>query len=235
MISPKTRELGRYFHDISKYKPLTRSEEEKIGREARHGSVGAKNRLITSNLRFVVDVAKNYSQCGVPFQDLVAEGNIGLMKAADKFDERKGIKFISYAVWWIRQSIQSCIKEKGNVSYVPLPQNDNGEVVCEDNESVEEVNKSDIMFSNIEEEYEKEQEDKNKEMVDKIMTCLDERERNIIIDYFGLGENKELTLDEMGKKYGLTNERVRQIKEKAMRKMKCEALLADGNEDFFNN
>lgn len=218
-------DLKSYYSDINKYQPLSRDEEIKVGRRIRKGDLGAKDRLITSNLKFVVDVAKKYYNSGVPFPDLIAEGNIGLMRAADKFDERKGFKFISYAIWWIRQSIQECIKNRTVNSFISLPETSSGETMCEDYESVNEVNKNEYLFSDIEEAYEQDVIDNQKRVISKLLDKLSDREKNIISDYFGLNDTNELTLDEIGEKYHLTNERVRQIKEKALRKMRSEVLL----------
>lgn len=224
-ICGELNDLKPYYNDISKYKPLTKEEEMKVGKRVRRGDSKAKDKLVVSNLKFVVDVAKKYYNSGVPFPDLIAEGNIGLIRAADKFDERKGYKFISYAVWWIRQSIQEYIKSRGINTFVSLPETSVGETMCEDSESVETVNKNECLFSDIEESYDKDVIDDQKRIISKLLDNLDDRERNIISDYFGLDDTEELTLNEIGQKYHLTNERVRQIKEKALRKMRSEALL----------
>lgn len=220
--------MQSYYNDINRFRTMTREEERTVGRRARHGSRSAKNELVTANLRFVVDVAKKYSHCGVPFQELVAEGNMGLMRAADKFDERRGIKFISYAVWWIKQSIHECIKNKAKDNFVEIPMvADKGDEALEDEMTVGEVNKNEALFSTMEDEHEKEVEDENKRMVRRLMTVLDEREKGIISDLYGLDERKPLNMEEIAGKLGLTNERVRQIKEKALRKMKSEALMVE--------
>lgn len=207
-------EIKQYFYDVNKYNRLTIEEEKEIGKLVKEGDEKAINKLILCNLKFVIMIAKSYKSYGIPFSDLIAEGNIGLIKAAKKFDFTKDNKFISYAVWWIKQSIQDYIKK--NVSL-------NTEVqeiftVINKEESDDFVN-DDLLEDDYDEEISK------IETVSSLMECLNRREIDIISSYFGLGNEDELTLEEIGNKYGLTKERVRQIKEKALIKLRSSALL----------
>jgi RNA polymerase primary sigma factor len=248
--------------------PLISIDEEielaqKIKKGGREGEI-AKDKLVTANLRFVVSVAKQYQNQGLSLPDLINEGNLGLIKAAEKFDETRGFKFISYAVWWIRQSILQAIAEQSRIVRLPLNQ-------------VGSVNKINRILSKFEQENERrpsvdeisEQidlpEDKVGEamlantrhvsvdapfvdgednslldvlvnddapMADRqlvaeslrseisnVLKTLNERERCVIRAFYGIGE-PEMTLEEIGNKYGLTRERVRQIKEKAIRRLR---------------
>lgn len=221
------REIQTYFDDINKYKPLLKKEERIIGKKIKNGDANSIDKLITSNLKFVVSIAKNYKTYGVPFSDLISEGNIGLIKAAYKFDYKKDIKFISYAVWWIRQSIQEYIKKTTlNNSRELSDIRINSECA-----SVDE-NGDDLVYDNItpntisdEETFDLDEFKKNS--VKNLLDCLTNRESDIISCYFGLNNTEGLTLEEIGDKYGLTKERVRQIKEKALRKLRVNALLSD--------
>jgi RNA polymerase primary sigma factor len=256
--------LEKYLSEIGKEELLSSDEEVELAQRIRKGDQQALERLTKSNLRFVVSVAKQYQNQGLALPDLINEGNMGLIKAAEKFDETRGFKFISYAVWWIRQSILQAIAEQSRIVRLPLNQ-------------VGSMNKINKMLSKFEQENERhpsideisEQivlpEDKidaamqisgrhvsvdapfvdgednslldvlvndNAPMADRelvkeslqaeitnALQMLNERERNIIRAFYGIGE-PELTLEEIGHKYGLTRERVRQIKEKAIRRLR---------------
>lgn len=217
-------EIKRYFKDIKKIKPLSRSAEKEIGIRVKNGDESAKNELIRANLKFVVNVAKKYKGFGVPFTDLIAEGNIGLIKAANKFDYARDVKFISYAVWWIKQSIQECIKRNNTV--------DNMEGSTEDslvekgaigNADDLKVNSKSVL---VQDEYANQEEldNERKLAINELFVGLPPRERDILKYSFGLSNGKQLTLEEIGLKYKLTKERVRQLKEKALRKVRINAL-----------
>lgn len=256
--------LEKYLAEIGKEELLTADEEVELAQRIRKGDRKALDRLTKANLRFVVSVAKQYQNQGLSLPDLINEGNLGLIKAAEKFDETRGFKFISYAVWWIRQSILQAIAEQSRIVRLPLNQ-------------VGSMNKINRMLSKFEQENERrpsveeisEHIDLPEEKIDEAMMAttrqvsvdapfvdgednslldilvnddspmadkqlvaeslrseianallmLNERERNIIMAFYGIGQ-PEMTLEEIGNKYGLTRERVRQIKEKAIRRLR---------------
>ena len=256
--------LEKYLQEIGKEELLTTDEEVELAQLIRKGDRHALDKLTKANLRFVVSVAKQYQNQGLSLPDLINEGNLGLIKAAEKFDETRGFKFISYAVWWIRQSILQAIAEQSRLVRVPLNQ-------------VGSVNKINKILTKFEQENERrpsvdeisEQidlpEDKVGEalmanarhvsvdapfvdgednslldvlvnddapMADRqlvveslraeisaVLKTLNERERSVVTAFYGIGQ-PEMTLEEIGHKYGLTRERVRQIKEKAIRHLR---------------
>ena len=256
--------LEKYLSEIGHEELLSTDEEVELAQRIRKGDRKALERLTKANLRFVVSVAKQYQNQGLSLPDLINEGNLGLIKAAEKFDETRGFKFISYAVWWIRQSIMQAIAEQSRIVRLPLNQ-------------VGSVNKINRLLNKFEQENERrpsvdeisEQidlpEDKvgeammvnsrqvsmdapfvdgednslldvlindNAPMADRqlvkeslrteinnVLQTLTERERLIISAFYGIGQ-PEMTLEEIGNKYGLTRERVRQIKEKAIRRLR---------------
>ena len=260
----ESESLEKYLQEIGKEELLSTDEEVELAQRIRKGDRKALDRLTKANLRFVVSVAKQYQNQGLSLPDLINEGNLGLIKAAEKFDETRGFKFISYAVWWIRQSILQAIAEQSRIVRVPLNQ-------------VGSVNKINRMLNKFEQENERrpssveisEQTDIPQEKVDEaimvnsrhvsvdapfvdgednslldvlvnddapmadrqlvmeslrseiatVLKTLNERERNVITAFYGIGQ-PEMTLDEIGNKFGLTRERVRQIKEKAIRRLR---------------
>ncbi len=256
--------LDKYLQEIGREELITVEEEVELAQRIRKGDKEALERLTRANLRFVVSVAKQYQNHGLSLPDLINEGNLGLIKAAEKFDETRGFKFISYAVWWIRQSILQAIAEQSRI--VRLPLNQVG--------SVHKINK---MLSQFEQEHERRPsideiaastdlpEDKIEDAlkvntkhisvdapfvdgeenslldilpnadsptadyqlvmeslrneINRALLMLSERERQIVEAFFGINQ-PEMTLEEIGEKYGLTRERVRQIKEKAIRRLR---------------
>ena len=256
--------LDKYLQEIGKEELITVEEEVELAQRIRKGDRSALEKLTRANLRFVVSVAKQYQNQGLSLPDLINEGNLGLIKAAEKFDETRGFKFISYAVWWIRQSILQALAEQSRIVRLPLNQ-------------VGSLNKINKAFSKFEQENERipsteeladvleitkekiadtmrvsgrhvsvdapfiEGEDNslldvlvnesspvadraliNESLVREIeraLATLTERERDIIKLFFGIGV-QEMTLEEIGEKFGLTRERVRQIKEKAIRRLR---------------
>ena len=256
--------LDKYLQEIGKEEMITVEEEVELAQKIRNGDRKALERLTKANLRFVVSVAKQYQNQGLSLPDLINEGNLGLIKAAEKFDETRGFKFISYAVWWIRQSILQAIAEQSRLVRLPLNQ-------------VGSVNKINRILSKFEQENERkpsieeisEQLDIPEDKVDEAITasghhvsvdapfidgeenslldvlvnsdapmadrelvaeslraeinnalkCLNERERNVVEAFYGINQ-QELTLEEIGTKFGLTRERVRQIREKAIRRLR---------------
>jgi len=257
--------LDKYLQEISKEELLTAEEEVELAARVRKGDQKALETLTRANLRFVVSVAKQYQNQGLSLPDLINEGNLGLIKAAERFDETRGFKFISYAVWWIRQSILQAIAEQSRIVRLPLNQVSSVNKISQvlnrfeqENErrpSVDEISEQiDLPMEKIDEALSingkhvsvdapfADGEDNSlldvlvndsspsadkqlvleslRQEIQKVLSCLNERERLIIQAYFGI-EQPEMTLDEIGIKYGLTRERVRQIKEKAIRRLRC--------------
>ena len=231
-----TRTTQIYYDDLKKYKPLTKSREKHLLRLCRNGNTKAKNELLEANLKFVFDIAKRYTGRGLSISDLISEGNMGLLRAIDKFDESKDVKFISYAVWWIRQAMSEAIKKKKMLTMVEIDPSISNDAVFERSVSDEEdevLGKNDISFSNGEEEEKKELGATQKEVVGKLLGSLNKREREIIESYYGLGNNDEMTLYEIGKKYNLSSERVRQIKKQGLKKLRTKMLLLDDVEYLY--
>jgi RNA polymerase primary sigma factor len=263
----ETASLDKYLQEIGRVDLITAEEEVELARRIREGDQVALERLTKANLRFVVSVSKQYQNQGLSLPDLINEGNLGLIKAAKRFDETRGFKFISYAVWWIRQSILQALAEQARI--VRLPLNKIG--------SINKINKA---YSHLEQEYErppspdelaeclevsidevkqslsstgrhvsmdaplKEGDDSSSSMyevmsskdspspekellieslrreIERSLMTLTPREADVIRFYFGLNGSQAMTLEEIGLKFDLTRERVRQIKEKAIRRLK---------------
>ena len=261
----ESQSLDKYFHEIGKVELLTAEQEIELAIRIKQGDPAALEKLTKANLRFVVSVAKQYQNQGLSLGDLINEGNLGLIKAARRFDETRGFKFISYAVWWIRQSIMQALAEQSRIVRLPLNR-------------VGALNKIGKAYSNLEQEYEREpspeelaeelEMDVNdvseamtlaskhlsmdapfasneenrlldvleneelpapdttlmseslREEVERALAKLSEREAEVIRLYFGLDNDEPLTLEEIGDKFNLTRERVRQIKEKAIRRLR---------------
>jgi RNA polymerase primary sigma factor len=257
--------LDKYLQEIGREELITAEEEVDLAKKIRDGDQEALEKLTRANLRFVVSVAKQYQNQGLSLPDLINEGNLGLIKAARRFDETRGFKFISYAVWWIRQSILQALAEQSRIVRLPLNQ-------------VGSLNKINKAYSKLEQEFEREptadeiatlldlpidkvsdtmkvsgrhvsmdapfangeesslldvlvnhdslkadagliMESLSKE-IDRALSTLTERERDVVKLFFGIGLNHGLTLEEIGDKFDLTRERVRQIKEKAIRRLR---------------
>ena len=256
--------LDKYLQEIGHEELLSVDEEVELAQKIKKGDRRALERLTRANLRFVVSVAKQYQNQGLSLPDLINEGNVGLIKAAEKFDETRGFKFISYAVWWIRQSILQAIAEQSRI--VRLPLNQVGSVNKINRElnkfeqeherrpSVDEIaDRIDLPEDKIEEAMKVNnrhvsmdapfvdgednslldvladndmpmadkalvQESLRKE-IDRAIELLNDREQKVVRAFFGMG-SPEMTLEEIGEKYNLTRERVRQIKEKAIRRLR---------------
>lgn len=252
--------ISKYFKDVRKSVILTPKEEIDLAKRIKKGEQAAIDRLVNANLKFVVSVAKEYQGQGLPLSDLINEGNYGLIKAATRFDHKKGFRFISYAVWWVKQSIIQSLND--NARMVRLPANVIskishlnkeiskfeslnerepifGEIIGKDNELMSMINYPKCASLNdvINEEGDELIElipspendetfidEKIKQEIDETLNKLDERERAIIESYFGINtECEAMTLEAIGEKYGLTKERIRQIKEKAIRKLRHNA------------
>ena len=267
LTNRENKSLDQYFHEIARYELLSPDEEVKLAVQIRNGDINAQNKLVNANLRFVVSVAKMYQNQGLSLGDLINEGNIGLVKAAQRFDETRGFKFISYAVWWIRQGIMSAIADQSRV--VRLPLNQVGSLTrlgkayrdfereFERKPTAEELAK--VLEITTSELYQLQQisgrqlsvdaplkngeeksttlkdilkdesqampdrdlmSDSLKNEVEDILSSLDAREAEVIRLSFGIGSNHKATLEEIGLKFNLTRERIRQIKEKALRKLR---------------
>lgn len=220
------QELSTYFNDIQNIRRLTRREEQILSEKIQKGDEQALNKLVYHNLRFVVNIAKNYRNSNVPFADIISEGNLGLIRAAHKFDSTKGVKFISYAVWWIKNSINECIEKY----------NRDNETLSYDDYTINKCTDLDNKFEQINEDFEEKINNiqSRKNAIESLMKCLHEREIKILTLFFGLNGGKEMTLEEVGKEMCLTNERVRQIKDGALSKLKCEVLTYTDDEiDIF--
>lgn len=234
-VNDFTRTTQIYYEELKKYKPMTKAKEKRLLKKCKKGNLKAKNEILESNLKFVFDIAKHYTGRGVSISELISDGNMGLLRAIDKFDESKDVKFISYAVWWIRQAMLESIKKKSSISFVDIEPNiDNDssmdKKLVEDNEDDISVNNN---FSNENDERSKEICENQKNMIANVISTLSERERDIIENYYGLNDKKELTLTDIGKKYDLSTERVRQIKLVALRKLRSKILLYDDFEELF--
>jgi RNA polymerase primary sigma factor len=260
----ETQSLDKYLTEIGKVDLITAQEEVTLTQKIREGDQAALERLTKANLRFVVSVAKQYQNQGITLGDLINEGNLGLIKAAKRFDETKGFKFISYAVWWIRQSIISAISDQSRSVRLPLNQIGN-------------LSKIRKAQSRLEQEFEREptpeelaemlettvekitdslrnsgrqvsvdapfQQGEEGTLLDvmqnddpatdsslihdslatelgRSLSKLNERDREVLMLFYGLGNNNSHTLEEIGEKFVLTRERVRQIKDKALQKLK---------------
>ncbi|MCC7331081.1 MAG: sigma-70 family RNA polymerase sigma factor [Flavobacteriales bacterium] len=257
--------LDKYLQEIGREELITAEDEVELARKIKDGDQRALEKLVKSNLRFVVSVAKQYQNQGLTLPDLINEGNLGLIKAAQRFDETRGFKFISYAVWWIRQSILQAIAEQARIVRLPLNQ-------------VGSLNRINKAFSKLEQQFEREpsvdeiaemleigdekivdaikisgkhisvdapfrddedgnlldvltnhdspnsdvsliSESLNKEIT-RTLSTLTDKEQDVLKMFFGIGIPHPLSLEEIGDKYNLTRERVRQIKEKAIRRLR---------------
>ena len=222
-----TETVRVYYDDLKKYRPLTKAKERRLLKKCKKGNLKAKNEILESNLRVVFDIARHYTGRGVPISELISDGNMGLLRAIEKFDESKDVKFISYAVWWIRQAMLESIKKKNAINFVEIEPNTDNDVsmdkkLIEDDEDDTYFNND---FSNENDEKESEIKIGQKNIVIKLLNVLDERERDVIESYYGINDKKELTLTDIGKKYNLSSERVRQIKKKGLMKLRTEMLL----------
>jgi RNA polymerase primary sigma factor len=261
----ETPSLDKYLHEIGKVDLLSSEEEVELASKIRKGDHQALDKLIKANLRFVVSVSKQYQNQGLSLPDLINEGNVGLIKAAQRFDETRGFKFISYAVWWIRQSILQALAEQARIVRLPL-------------NKIGSINRINRAFSDLEQKFEREpsvQEiadmldlapedvkeamksagrhvsmdapikddeestlydvllskdasspdkgllcDSLRKEIERVLSILTYREANILRLYFGLDTKYQFTLEEIGQEFNLTRERVRQIKEKAIKRLK---------------
>lgn len=252
--------INRYFKDVKKSEGLSTEKEQELAKRIQEGDTKAIDELVEANLKFVVTIAKEFQGQGLPLPDLISEGNYGLIKAAYKFDHTKGFKFISYAVWWIRQAILQSLNDNARIIRLPTnvvnkiqqvrkdiekfeflnereailgeEVNDKGDkfrkvatgsIILNDkiNEEGDELHEliEDISFKQEDNYYSMDAEVKIE--LDRILSVLDEREREIIECYFGVNiEGEPMTLETIGERFKLSKERIRQIKEKAIRKLR---------------
>ncbi len=260
----ESQSLDKYLQEIGREELISVNEEVELAQRIKKGDIAARDKLTRANLRFVVSVAKQYQNQGLSLPDLITEGNLGLLRAAEKFDETRGFKFISYAVWWIRQSILQALAEQSRIVRLPLNQVGSLNKITKELSKFEQENERrpspeelaerldipvdkiadtlkvsgrhtsiDAPFVEGEEnslidvlpnddspmaDSKLTQESLSKE-VDRALHQLQDREREILQMFFGIG-CQEMTLEEIGDKFDLTRERVRQIKEKAIRRLK---------------
>lgn len=265
VIVPDETALELYLKDISRNKALSSEEESSLAARIKKGDKKALDKLVKANLRFVVSVARNYQNQGLPLSELISEGNIGLIKAAKRFDEKKNFKFISYAVWWIRQGILRALADRSRITRIPLhrigvihkvrttqsrleqkySRLPSSEEIAHElgvgNDEVQAIqrigNRSVSLDSPVKEEdgseliellHDENQEPPDGQLIEvsrqegvrRILDALDERERQVLQLYFGVGVETTHTLDEIGSQLNLSRERVRQIKEKAINRLK---------------
>ena len=254
-----------YMREMGQFSMLSADEEIKLANRIAEGDQSAKNELIEANLRLVVSLARHYQGCGLSYQDLIQEGNIGLIKAAEKFDVSKGFRFSTYASWWIKQALSRAIADQSRTIRIPVHMTENiNKFKKTERELLSQLNREpkikeiadamgisekqakeiqsyiveptsldiqvgddddttigsfieDTHFVNPESAYIKES---NGDVVNAVLDTLSDREANILRLRFGIGGKKAMTLEEVGKEYGLTRERIRQIEAKALRKLR---------------
>lgn len=226
--------ISTYIKEVEKIPLLSREEEYDLAVLAKQGDSAARNKLVEANSRFVISVAKKFQGRGLPLEDLISEGNIGLLTAVDKFEPEKGFHFISYAVWWIRQSIMKAIADKSRMVRLPVNRLDEAEKYSVDVCSLDvPVNEGDdtTIGDFIESPAigpENEVLEKNlSESIDRILDGLSEREREIIMLRYGLRNHEQLSLKEVGDIYGLTKERIRQIEKNVIARISEDEFVQD--------
>lgn len=254
-----------YMREMGQFSMLSADEEIELANRIAKGDQSAKNKLVEANLRLVVSLARHYQGCGLSYQDLIQEGNIGLIKAAEKFDVSKGFRFSTYASWWIKQALSRAIADQSRTIRIPVHMTENiNKFKKTERELLSQLNREpkikeiadamgisekqakeiqsyiveptsldiqvgddddttigsfieDTHFVNPESAYIKES---NGDIVNTVLDTLNDREANILRLRFGIGGKKAMTLEEVGKEYGLTRERIRQIEAKALRKLR---------------
>jgi len=228
-----THTVRLYYDDLKRTKPLTRAKEKRLLKLSKRGNLKARNELLEANLKFVFDVAKRYSGRGVAMGDLISEGNMGLIKAIEKFDESNDVKFISYAVWWIRHSILDAIQKRKLTESVELELGSSNDTVFSNKLSDSEDDETDTSLPIFEDGINTfEKMTMQNSVISKMFGTLSEREIKVICHYFGIDEFKKMNLIEIGEELGITSERVRQIKVSAIRKMRSSAMMFDNFEEF---
>ena len=227
-VSDYEQSTGAYLKDIGGFKPLDKKDEMKLWKRLKKNpnDVDAKNRLINSNLKFVVSVANSYKGRGLSMSDLVAEGNVGLLKAYTKFDPKRDVKFISYSVHWIRQTILEALQKRNSIDSEDLPMDYEAQEADVDTDYLEADNTPNLVtdFISSAGTNELERSNKQKQALQMLFQSLTDRERDIIVRYFGINGYEGETLEEIGDTMNLTKERVRQIKEDGMKKLRSYAM-----------
>ena len=219
-----------YCKEIAKFEPLTKDEEIELIKDYKYrNNLEARDKLVNANLKFVMNIAKKYYGLGLSYSDLIAEGNMGLLKAIDKFDETKDCKAITYSVWWIRQSILEALEKRNGIEHDELPIDTERRSLMDDEDTQILIGDE---FTDGSTEAETDKSD-IKNTISIIMSQLNNREKEIIIKYYGLDGKEERTLEEIGVELSLTKERVRQIKDKAEKKMRSAALLNSITSDIY--
>lgn len=209
--------VKEYFKSLNSIKPLKRKEERKLLFEYHiNKNIEARNKLIISNLKYTCTLANNYRGRGVDFEDLLSEANDGLIEAIEKYDLSQNVKLITYAKWWIIQHLNTCIADKNKFQYEEIPMDNSKEVSDED-----EI--TDNYFNSFQSTSNENNKKDNKMLVNKLLKVLTEREKDIIMSYYGIYGGKE-TLEKIGLRYDLTKERIRQIIEYSFKKLRTEAL-----------
>ena len=224
-----------YYDELKRYKPISRAKEKELIYKAKNGDIKAQNEILTANLRFVFNIASRYKGNGTAISDLISEGNLGLIKAIQKFDPDKDVKFISYAVWWVRNSMQEFIKKRQACLNIEKEEDSLNSPVdmyyLKDSED-DYIIKKETVLSNEEDEERNELHKNQKKIVDKLLGNLSERERFIIEQYYGIN-GEEKNLEEIGNMLGITKERVRQIKACSLTKLRSDILLIEGADFIF--
>lgn len=213
-------DLTKYCGSINKSKGLSREKERELAEKIQQGDNKALNELVEANLKYVVTIAKKFAWTGLPLYDLISEGNLGLIRAAKKFDPDRGTKFITCARPWITQAIQLYVQN----SNVDKEFTNVDDYIFEDEANEEMIN------TDFEEEVHNIQSRSN--AIDELLSCLTKREYRVLQSYFGLNNCKEMTLDEIGKEMGLTQERVRQIKDESIEKLQFKAMSNNSYAEF---
>lgn len=227
----RDKSVTKYFNELVKCKPLTKEEEFELWHKYKYeNDIDARNKLVSANLKFVASVAKKYQGRGLSYADLIAEGNIGLIKALDKFDGEKGYKVISYSVWWIKQTIMEALAKRNASDDEDLPYDYEKQTPIEDETDL--VPTFNYEYE-VAEETEKITKAEQTDAINFLMEYLNQREKNIITKYYGLDGNKPKTLEEIGMEYGLTKERIRQIKNTSFKKMRSIALATGMTSTMF--
>ena len=225
-----------YYDELKKYKPITRAKEKELIIKAKNGDLNAQNEILTANLRFVFNIASRYKGKGTAISDLISEGNMGLVKAIQKFNPERDVKFISYAVWWIRNSIQEFIKKRQMYLNIEKEEDTLNKPVSNNSFTYdvedEYVIKKETVLSNEEDEEKRELHKNQRKIVNELLSDLSEREKFIIEEYYGLN-GKEKNLEEIGNILGLTKERIRQIKFESLKKLRSNILLMEGADFIF--
>ena len=266
-ITERTPVLNAYMNDISRYPLLTIDQEVELTYQARRGDEAAKQQLINCNLRFVISIAKQYIHQGIPLEDLIMEGNLGLMTAIEKFDPMKGFKLSTYAVWWIRQAILNALSEKGRSVRIPLNQvglqqkikktiqhfiqreerqpsiSELAEILDISEEKIEDSlswmssevsidlpvgedgdsTLAELLPSSLPATDGEVNKESLRQEIKRWLLVLDPRSRDIVASSFGLNGGEPMTLEELGTKYALSRERIRQIQQRSIRTLKMTA------------